>query len=241
MAIVCPSCGQEAEEAVFCPRCGAALQPRPCRRCGADALPGAGFCVECGAPLGGNPRGGSDRRWLWAGWGLALIAVAAAGYLALRPPPPRLRLTPVDTAGAAGVDLRALTPRQAADRLFDRVARAAEAGDTAQLRFFLPMARAAYARLPVLDADARYHVAVLALLAGDPSAAAAQADTILADQPNHLLGLLAAADAARARGDAAAFARYRDRFARAYPAEIRRDRPEYRDHRPLLEAARPRP
>ena len=240
MSTACPSCGAEATGAAFCPRCGAALQPRPCRRCGAEGLPGARFCIECGAPLGAAPAR-AGRPWLWAGWAVALVAVAAAGYLALRPPAARLQLTPLDTTAATRVDLRALTPRQAADRLFDRVARAAEAGDTAQLRFFLPMARAAYARLPVLDADARYHVAVLALLAGEPAVAAAQADTILAADPNHLLGLLAAADAARARGDTVAFARYRDRFARAYPSEIRGDRPEYRDHRPLLEAARPRP
>src|SRR5437773_191904 len=85
--------------------------------------------------------------------------------------------------GAVCVQLRApdisqMSPDERANRLFNRVMILAEAGRNDSVRFFLPMALGAYSQLPTLDADARYHMGLLQLAGGDPSAALAQADTI---------------------------------------------------------------
>ena len=47
----CPNCHAPlAENAKFCPECGAAIQAdKFCTKCGAKLAPGAKFCAECGA------------------------------------------------------------------------------------------------------------------------------------------------------------------------------------------------
>ena len=52
------------------------------------------------------------------------------------------------------------------------------------------MAFGAYAQLDTVDADARYHAAVLHCRSGDAAAALALADTILAESPGHLFGYI---------------------------------------------------
>ena len=49
----CPSCGAPlANNAKFCPECGAKLQVEAkCPKCGAKLLPGAKFCAECGTKV----------------------------------------------------------------------------------------------------------------------------------------------------------------------------------------------
>ncbi len=117
-----------------------------------------------------------------------------------------------------------------------------ESGDSGGVRRFVPMALAAYADLGELDADARYHIALLDLAAGRPQEALAQADTILAEVPDHLLGLSVSGEAYERMGRVEeAVARYR-RFLEVYSPEVAASRPEYVDHaRALpsrLEAAR---
>src|SRR2546422_5863680 len=56
--------------------------------------------------------------------------------------------------------------------------------------FFLPMALQAYAMLPALDVDARYHIGVLDLTGGHAAAALAQADTIRRAVPTHLFAFM---------------------------------------------------
>jgi tetratricopeptide (TPR) repeat protein len=104
-------------------------------------------------------------------------------------------------AGASSVDLSSMTPREAADRLYDRVMRADAAGDTAQIFSFLPMAIAAYDRAQPLDPDGFYHLAVLKQTAADFEGALAAAQGGLAESPDHLLNLIAAARAQHALGD----------------------------------------
>ena len=60
--------------------------------------------------------------------------------------------------------------------------------------------------------------------------ARAQADTILASNPKHLLGLILAANAARMRKDAAAERSYHDKFVAAVPTERTKQLPEYVTH-----------
>src|SRR2546426_697690 len=92
----------------------------------------------------------------------------------------------------------------------------------------------AYSQLPTLDADARYHVGLLQLAGGDPSAALAQADTIQRAIPTHLFIYVLRAHAYRERGDARQEARAYADFLRNEPAEMTRNRPEYADHSDAL-------
>lgn len=145
---------------------------------------------------------------------------------------------PAPTGDPRAVDLASMSPREAADRLFDRIMRTAAQGDSAGARVFLPMALAAYQRVEPLDADARYHLAVLHLFAGDPAAARAEADATLTDVPNHLFALFTAAQAERARGNKAAATELYRRFVQRYDAELAANRPEYQAHQPALPGMR---
>jgi hypothetical protein len=112
---------------------------------------------------------------------------------------------------------------------------AAERGDAATVGQFSPMAFMAYGQLDSVDADARYHAAVLYLhVRGDTAAALRLADTLLAAQPHHLLGYLIRGTAARLGGNTAMLGRAYADFLAAWDAEMRAARPEYRDHEAML-------
>jgi TolA-binding protein len=253
----CPACGASASGR-FCNQCGAALDAS-CRACGSPLPAGARFCNECGAAVA--PEGAAagrrlpDLPWLVAGAALlALLAVLIVPRLTrggdekARQPPPftRAEEAPNTPAGAPGtpagdpsaVDLSQMTPRQAADRLFNRVMTAISQGDTAEARRFLPMAIMAYDRVEQLDSDGRYHLAALHLAAGDWDAARAQADQILAAHPTHLFGLFTAAQAEEGRGNGDEAIALYQRFLDAYPREAGRALPEYRDHQQAIPAMR---
>lgn len=131
-----------------------------------------------------------------------------------------------------------MTPREAADRLFNRVMQNVSDGDTAQARQFLPMALAAYERAGELDRDGHYHVAVLELVNQNPASARAHADSILADEPNNLFGLSTAAQAEIAMGNRAEGRSLYQRFLNVYDEESARRLPEYTEHPAVLPAMR---
>jgi hypothetical protein len=138
------------------------------------------------------------------------------------------------TGDARAVDLSSMSPREAADRLFNRVMQNVSAGDTAQARTFLPMAVAAYGRVEPLDTDGRYHLAVLHLVGDNPRSARAEADSILAAEPRHLFGLFTAAQAEGALGNPTESRGLYQRFLDAYEVERQRELPEYQDHAQAL-------
>jgi hypothetical protein len=142
--------------------------------------------------------------------------------------------SPDGPAGPAP-DISRMAPRERFDRLFNRIMQAAEREDTAQVVRFTPMALGAYAQLDTFDADARYHAAVLHLQAGDAAAAAALADTILAQSPGHLFGYVLRGTAAQARNDPATLAQARRDFLARFSAESAAGRPEYAEHAPVIE------
>jgi len=245
----CPACGTPAT-GNFCSACGASLVARTCTGCRADLSPQARFCHRCGLPAGAGAaqpaRAALPARertaWLVAGV-LCLALLAAIVLRVWRPPAP---VAPdMASAGAPGAqelgsqgaipagpapDISRMTPRERFDRLFNRIMQAAEAGDSAQVVRFTPMALGAYAQLDSVDADARYHGAVLRLQVGDVAGALALADTILARTPGHLFGYLVRGAAADIQGDSAAGRRARRDFLAHYDAEMRADRAEYREH-----------
>ncbi|MGH7449178.1 MAG: hypothetical protein ACRELT_16515, partial [Longimicrobiales bacterium] len=146
---------------------------------------------------------------------------------------------PLRSAGAEGVPAGTPppltgTPRQQADRLFERIMTARERGDAAEAVRFAPMAIEAYAMAAPLDNDGLYHLASVHLVTGDYAAARATAEQILMTDASNLLGLGIAAEAADLAGDSAAARDYASRFLDAYDAEIVRNLPEYQGHARIL-------
>jgi hypothetical protein len=136
---------------------------------------------------------------------------------------------------APAPDISRMSPRERFDRLFNRVMQAAEQGDTSQVRRFTPMALGAYAQLDSINADARYHAAVLRLQIGDVDGALALADTLLARNPGHLFGYVVRGTAASFQNDTATARRSDRDFLSHYDAELKSGRIEYREHEPALE------
>jgi len=138
--------------------------------------------------------------------------------------------------GMAPPDISRMSPEERANRLYNRIMTLHSAGKTDSAEFFLPMALQAYAMLPALDIDARYHVGVLHLTGGDAAGAMAQADTILRQAPTHLFGFVLRAHASELRKDPSGVQQaYRD-FLRNEAAERARQLPEYADHAQNLDS-----
>lgn len=229
----CPNCGAPAA-GKFCSQCGGPLAGAGCRNCAAPLQPGARFCTNCGTRVGEARKGRAQ--WLYAGLAAAAL-IALAGVLLDRESAP---VTPA-SAGAPGAAAGGSPPalsdnmRENADRLFNRVMQTREQGDTAGAAQFLPMAIQAYQSSGELDADGFYHLSVLQSLSGAGDEALQSAQRILVDQPSHLLGLHAAAWAARALNDRAQANRYYELLLKNLPAEKGRSLVEYQDHSALID------
>lgn len=250
MSQTCPSCEAPASGR-FCPQCGAAIEAS-CRECQNPLPAGARFCNQCGVPVGAQaaPAAAKQPVLAWAIAGAAVVMLAAVTLV------PRLsgggearqavagavttlaQQGPATAGDPSSVDLASMTPRQRADRLFNRVMEGVSSGDTTQMGFFAGMAIQAYGMVPERNADLHYHLGELYRLAGNPAAAQAQADTILAADPQHLFGLFGSAVVAEQRGEPAAAKGWFQRFLDAYPAQVARNLPEYQEHAQGLPAMR---
>lgn len=137
----------------------------------------------------------------------------------------------------SAAELAAMSPREAADRLFDRAMRTLEGGDAERGAFFARMGLQAYGRVPAgeRDADTRFHVGLLHLALGGTEAARRESEAILAETPDHLLGLLLGARVAEAAGEREEARRLRERLRAVFPAQMATGRPEYEAHRAMLE------
>jgi len=242
---VCPAC-QAPASGKFCSSCGAPLAGAQCGACGTALTPGAKFCHRCGTPAGGKAdartgatgateRGlGSALPWAVAAIALvALIALVAGQHFSRSSTAPASGPADLPAAaqtGGAPPDISQMTPEERAERLYDRVMALNERGRVDSVRFFAPMAMQAYTMLGPLNADQRYDLGRIAIVSGDVPTAKGQADSILSTQPQHLLGLLLAADVARARADQAAETGFLRRFVAAEPAERAKQLPEYQQH-----------
>ena len=140
--------------------------------------------------------------------------------------------------GAGTTDLSTMTPREQADRLFDRVMRASEGGDSGEVTFFGPMAIQAYGMIGKLDADARFHVGLIEAALANEAGATAQADTLEKQTPRHLFVSLIRWEVANRRGDSAALRRVYRQFLDNYDAEMASGKSEYEMHRIRLQAFR---
>ena len=138
-------------------------------------------------------------------------------------------------------DLSQMSPRDIADRLFDRVMRLSGEGKVDSAQFFATMALQNYDRMPQagvpFDADLRYDMGRVAEVAGRGDIAAAQADTILRANPTHLLGLVLAIKGAALQGDRARLTDTQRRLVAAAPTERAKNLEEYQRHGNDIDAA----
>ena len=216
----------------FCPSCGTAFAA------------GARFCPGCGRAFGGAPAARSPDRLPWLIAGGALVGMLVL-LLLMTVRGSRTEAAPVAGAvtssgqtAAAAPDISQLSPRERFNRLYNRVMQAAQSGDEATMNRFMPMALGAYEMLDSVDADARYHAALLRVHNGDVDGSRALGDSILAAQPGHLLGYVVLGTTARWRKDEAGMTKAYREFLSHYDAEIKAGRPEYGEHRASIDEFR---
>ena len=136
------------------------------------------------------------------------------------------------------VDLSTMSPREAADRLFNRIMMASEQGDTGEALRFVPMALQAYGQLDRLDADAHYHLGRIHAVVGDLDNTRKQIGMLKQLVPNHLLGIILEHSVAEQSRDTDAATRAYAAFVAAYDTETNAGRREYADHRTTIEKFR---
>lgn len=127
-------------------------------------------------------------------------------------------------------DISAMSPRERAERLYDRAMMAKQSGKVDSATFFATMATMAYGQLGELTTDDHYDLGRLALLTGSATVAGAEADTMLAIRPTHLLGLMLAEDAARAGGLTSKANGFHAKLIANAAKERKSALPEYREH-----------
>lgn len=216
-----------------------------CPSCNGHPSPGAAFCHRCGHALGAGSAGGFwNARTLTvmgaAGLALAVIGTVLVTFVNVDQSSPSSTSTasfaPAPaTATGQPPDLSTMTPREAADRLFNRVMMASEQGNRDEALQFVPMALQAYEMLGTLDLDALYHVGRIHETAGDIQETEATVAKLRAAAPDHLLATLLESNIAEQRGDTAAADKAAAAFLSAYDAELGQNRQEYLDHRTSLE------
>ena len=238
-ATLCGACGAPGAGR-FCSHCGSPRDGTACGGCGAPLALAARFCSACGRQTGAAAMSTMSRDrtpWLIAG-----VALAASLALLLVMVARNSRGAGAQQGGAsieqpqaeAPPDISNLSPRERFNRLYNRVMTAAQSGDEATVTRFTPMALMAYAQLDSVDADARYHAALLKVHTGEVDGSRALADTILARDPGHLFGFVVRGTVARFRKDEKGLSQAYAGFLKRYDQEIKLARPEYSEHQASL-------
>lgn len=219
---------------------------RFCTHCGAEIRATAKFCQRCGTATDGSarpvssgaPAAGPQVVLPWVVAGIALLSLLAfiVGQN-FRRPVGAPAAGQVATAPGRAPDISQMSPGERADRLFQRVMEYVRDGKSDSVQFFAPMAIQSQLALAPLDAHRRYDLGLLGMVSGDAIMARAQADTILAAQPDHLLGLILAMRTAGMQLDSAARGRFASRLMQAVDRERAKGLPEYTDHDPDISAA----
>src|SRR5258706_9958090 len=211
-----------------------------CHACGAGLSATARFCHKCGAQVAGGQASGWRAGLPWSVAGAALGALLTVVALRFGSSSGDGRRESRDENAPASrlppPDISQMSPEERATRLYNRVMTLHTQGKADSAEFFLPMALQAYAMLPALDVDARYHIGVLDLTGGNAAAAVAQADTIRRAVPTHLFGFMLRARGLELERDSAGARRAYSDFLKHEAAERKRRRPEYDEHAQNLDA-----
>ena len=234
----CPRCKAPASGR-FCANCGTALAGASCISCDQPLTAGAKFCHHCGATVGTTAAPNARSVLPWIVPGIAVMALVAflIGQRVARGGAGAAPDAAAPPAGMRATDISSMSPEERASRLFDRVMRYGEQGKTDSLKIFAPMAIQAYEMMGPPDSHARYDIGMIAVVSGDAQLARAEADTILAANKTHLLGLVLAMKAAGLRQDMKARSEYQRRLVAAAPAEQAKKLKEYEDHKADIDAA----
>lgn len=213
----------------FCHECGTAVaavapHPRP-----------AGRARTVSAPTASGQARSGNLPWILAGVAFVTLVVIYAAQRAGQTPPESM--PSAASGGAAAVDISSMTPQERAARLFDRIMRLSEEGKRDSVALFSSMAIPVYESLGPLDLDARYDLGRIAQVSGQLDIAEAQADTILRQSPDHLLGLVLAVAVAESRGNQAERAAFQRRLLAAESAQLAQPLDEYTRHRLDIDAA----
>jgi hypothetical protein len=162
-----------------------------------------------------------------------IFAAQRAGQTA---PAPMAGAAP-SPGGPAAIDVSSMSPQERASRLFDRIMRLSEEGKQDSVALFSSMAIPVYESLGPLDLDSRYDLGRIAQVSGQLDLAQAQADTILQQSPNHLLGLILALAVADARGNSSERSALQRRLLDAEASQLARGLDEYVRHKMDIDAA----
>jgi predicted nucleic acid-binding Zn ribbon protein len=216
-----------------------------CPACFAPLSPGAKYCHRCGRAIA-TDRAKERNAWIFA-WAMVTVAVGTIVYYVEKkdsaPTGPDMANAGTSTgaespAGGQPPDISQMTPRERFLRLHDRIMTAAQQNDSATVTRFAPMALSAYTMLDTIDVDARYHAGAIHLRLGQVAEARALADTIMREAPGNLLATLLRAEAAEVAGDPAGFDSARKTFLADVDAQLKLSRPEYTEHRAMLDEIR---
>ncbi len=140
--------------------------------------------------------------------------------------------------GGRAPDISAMGPEERANRLYDRIMRLDGEGKTDSvqiiaLNMFIPQLRS----MEPLDLHLRFDLGRVGVAAQTADVATAQADTILRENPNHLLGLALAIRAARFRGDEPAAVAFERKLLSVEQTERTKSLPEYTLHKVDIDLA----
>jgi hypothetical protein len=243
----CPGCG-ETGPGQFCSHCGhqmASAPPAACPGCGITPSSDARYCHRCGASFG--PAGGAAKthRPLWIVASLVVLALvvvigvkAVGGFSFTTPDMANVGNQNAPGASAPAPDISQMSPRERFDRLYSRIMAAGAGQDSATVVNFTPMALGAYSQLDSFDDGARYRAALIRIQTGDFVGAQALADTILAQTPAHLLGLVIRGSVANFVGDEEALGVVYQDFLSNYDEELNSGRPEYISEQGMIDSFR---
>jgi hypothetical protein len=255
----CAECGATLL-GVSCAACQAPLTPgaKFCHSCGTPVGAGAAR-VARGAPRGAGaalPAEAPQRSVLpWAIGVIAVLAVVIAVAVQQQGPAAPATMgqnVPLD-GGAGGVapfaagggadgavrapDISSMSPRERADRLYDRVMRLASEGKGDSAQFFATMASQAYEMLGPLDNDLKYDHGRMSEMAGNLDVAKQESDAILASNPDHLLGIILGARVAQLKNDTATRAKLLKKLLSVEKTEQAKSVEEYTRHKGDIDAA----
>jgi len=263
----CPSCGTrspgkfciECGAALFgvtCSVCQTPLTPgaKFCHSCGAAA--GASPQRVQPQPAVGGPattatsavQGRSIVPWVAAFVAMLAVVIAVAVQQRGAAPAATSANIPLDgssaapfAGGATGAmrapDISSMSPRERADRLYDRVMRLASEGKTDSASFFANMAAQAYELLGPLDNDLRYDYGRMAEMSGNLDLARQQSEAILASNPDHLLGIILGARVAQLQKNEPRRRQLLNKLLAVERVELAKAVEEYERHKGDIEAA----